>query len=93
MSGSPVGTARIAAQAARRRVIAPWRCCSSRELASKKLTLAAAESCTGGLVGAEIVACPGASQYFRGSIVAYDNCVKQTILKVDEQTLREHGAA
>jgi len=55
-------------------------------------TLAIAESCTGGLVGSRITDVPGASEFFRGSIVAYNDAIKSGVLGVKEETLREHGA-
>lgn len=61
-------------------------------LAGRKLTLATAESCTGGSVADEIVSVPGASEVFRGSIVAYANDVKAKLLGVSEATLATAGA-
>ena len=55
-------------------------------------TIAAAESATGGLIGHRLTSVSGASDYFLGSIVAYANAVKQTVLGVDDAALREHGA-
>ena len=55
-------------------------------------TLATAESCTGGLVGAHIASIAGASDYFRGGAVVYSNEEKTRQLGVSPQTLREHGA-
>ncbi len=54
--------------------------------------LAAAESCTGGLLGERLTSVPGASRYFLGSVVAYDNAVKTGVLGVPEPLLRRHGA-
>jgi nicotinamide-nucleotide amidase len=56
------------------------------------LSLAAAESCTGGLVGARLTSVPGASRAFVGSIVAYSDNMKRDQLGVPEQVLRTHGA-
>ena len=55
-------------------------------------TLATAESCTGGLVGARLTEVPGASDAYVGGIVAYSNDVKRARLAVRAETLREHGA-
>jgi nicotinamide-nucleotide amidase len=63
-----------------------------RLLAERKLSLAAAESCTGGLVAQRISAVPGASRYFRGGVVAYANEAKRDLLGVPEALLAEHGA-
>jgi nicotinamide-nucleotide amidase len=51
-------------------------------LAERGWSLGVAESVTGGLVSSRIVAVPGASQWFRGTIVAYDSAVKRTLLGV-----------
>lgn len=56
------------------------------------LTCATAESCTGGLIAAFITAFPGASQVFLGGAVTYTNQMKQTILGVKEETLRDYTA-
>jgi nicotinamide-nucleotide amidase len=57
-----------------------------------KLTLATAESCTGGALSASIVSIPGSSEFFKGSVVAYSNEIKQRILGVSSATLSKHGA-
>ena len=62
------------------------------ELSSRGLTLATAESCTGGLLGARITDVPGASSVYLGGIVAYANSAKASILGVDPATIRDHGA-
>jgi PncC family amidohydrolase len=56
------------------------------------LTLATAESCTGGLVSFRITSVPGSSDYFLGGIVAYSNDLKQSLLGVAEETLERFGA-
>lgn len=55
-------------------------------------TLSTAESCTGGMIGEMITSVSGASEYYRGGIVAYSNDVKQNFLDVDLSLLTEHGA-
>ena len=55
-------------------------------------TVATAESCTGGLVARLLTDMPGASQYYRGGWVVYDNALKQHALGVPEAVLAAHGA-
>lgn len=55
-------------------------------------TLSVAESCTGGSVAARLTQIPGASAYFLGSIVAYANAVKTSVLHVPEALIQEKGA-
>jgi nicotinamide-nucleotide amidase len=55
-------------------------------------TLSTAESCTGGLIATKITEVPGSSDVFIGSVVAYDNAIKERELGVRRQTLRKHGA-
>ncbi|HZG26751.1 MAG TPA: competence/damage-inducible protein A [Chitinophagaceae bacterium] len=55
-------------------------------------TLATAESCTGGYIAHLLTAEPGASRFFKGSVVSYANEVKQDVLHVSEQTLLSAGA-
>ena len=61
-------------------------------LISRKLTLATAESCTGGLISGAITSLAGASAFFKGAVVAYDNQVKMELLNVSEKTLVTYGA-
>jgi len=62
------------------------------EARERRLTLATAESCTGGLVGGRITDVPGSSTVFLGGVVAYHNAVKLAELDVSEALLAEHGA-
>ena len=55
-------------------------------------TIGTAESCTGGLVLHRLTNVPGSSAWVMGGVVAYDNRIKQGLLKVREATLLEHGA-
>ena len=55
-------------------------------------TLATAESCTGGGIGAALTAVPGSSAVFRGGIICYCNEVKQSLLGVAEEDLNAYGA-
>ncbi|MCX7609460.1 MAG: CinA family protein [Anaerolineales bacterium] len=56
------------------------------------LTLAVAESCTGGLLADRITDIPGSSDYFVGGIVAYANEAKVKLLRVSPETLQRYGA-
>ena len=61
-------------------------------LRDRKQTLSIAESCTGGFIAHRITSVPGCSDYFTGSIVAYDNKVKVNFLNVARELLDEKGA-
>jgi nicotinamide-nucleotide amidase len=63
-----------------------------RLLRRRGLTLAVAESCTGGLIGDRITNVPGSSGYFRGGVIAYSDDAKKKLLGVKDQTLRKWGA-
>lgn len=58
----------------------------------KHMTIATAESCTGGLIGAAITSIPGSSTPFKGGIIAYDNKVKNKLLNVPAGMIQKHGA-
>jgi nicotinamide-nucleotide amidase len=61
-------------------------------LRQKRMTLATAESCTGGLVGKLITDVPGSSDFYRGGWVTYSNESKNRELGVPEERLKKHGA-
>lgn len=61
-------------------------------LRERKLTFAAAESCTGGLVLQRMTDIPGSSDYVKGGVVAYSNELKMQLLGVDAALLKAHGA-
>ncbi len=61
-------------------------------LVRRGLTLAAAESCTGGLVAHLLTSVSGASTYFLGGVVSYSNSVKINLLGVDADDIEMHGA-
>ncbi len=61
-------------------------------LKGTRLKIATAESCTGGKIGARLTSVSGASEYFQGSVVAYDNTVKTNILKVENSLIEKYGA-
>ena len=61
-------------------------------LRQHNLKLAAAESCTGGLIGHRITNVPGSSEYYLGSIIAYSYEAKERLLSVKHATLQTYGA-
>ncbi|MDP1621979.1 MAG: competence/damage-inducible protein A [Bacteroidales bacterium] len=63
-----------------------------RLLKDRNSTLATAESCTGGAIAAMITSIPGSSDYYKGSVVAYSNEIKENILGVSAETLEKYGA-
>ncbi len=63
-----------------------------KKLSGKNLTLATAESCTGGLISGKIVDYPGASKVFVDGVVSYSNESKVKRLGVSEETLNKYGA-
>lgn len=61
-------------------------------LKERRLTFAAAESCTGGMLGSVLTSLPGSSAYFLGSCVSYADSFKRRFLGVGEATLSQYGA-
>lgn len=57
-----------------------------------RLTISTAESCTGGLIAHKITSVPGSSAYYKGTVVSYSNDIKEQILKVPKEVLKEYGA-
>ena len=62
------------------------------QLKARHQTIATAESCTGGRLAAALNAQSGASAYYMGSVVAYDNTIKEQVLGVKHSTLEKYGA-
>ena len=56
------------------------------------LSLATAESCTGGLLGHVLTAIPGSSHYYAGGAITYSDALKRDVLSVPDATLQAHGA-
>ncbi len=63
-----------------------------RELHRREETLVFAESCTGGLLSSSLTSISGSSEIFKGSIVAYSNELKKSLLDVSENQLNKYGA-
>lgn len=63
-----------------------------KKLLDKKLSIAVAESCTGGYLSHMITSVPGSSSYFLGSIIPYDYAIKMRQLGVKPETLEQYGA-
>ena len=61
-------------------------------LIARRLTLALAESCTGGLIGHRLTNVPGSSEYFLGGLIAYSYLAKEKLLGVRPETLQTFGA-
>ena len=61
-------------------------------LLKKYQTISIAESCTGGFLSHQITLNPGCSTYFKGSVVAYSNEIKKTILGIKEKSIKKYGA-
>ncbi|AYN67080.1 competence/damage-inducible protein A [Euzebyella marina] len=63
----------------------------SKMLAERGMTLSTAESCTGGRIAEQLTAVPGASAYFKGTVVSYATEVKIEVLKVKQETINEYS--
>ena len=63
----------------------------SRLLLKNKATIATAESCTGGRLGSLFATPPGASNYYKGSVVSYATSSKVDVLKIDKKLIEEHS--
>jgi PncC family amidohydrolase len=61
-------------------------------MTERSLTLATAESCTGGLIGHVLTEVPGSSAYYVGGLISYSDSLKSAELGVDRATLERHGA-
>jgi nicotinamide-nucleotide amidase len=61
-------------------------------LINRQETVSTAESCTGGLIGKLLTDKPGSSAYYMGSIISYDNSIKENLLSVKRETLINFGA-
>ena len=64
----------------------------SKHLKKQGLTVATAESCTGGLIAHELTNISGSSEYYDRGIVSYSNRAKRELLGVDEEILKKYGA-
>ncbi|WP_136668349.1 CinA family nicotinamide mononucleotide deamidase-related protein [Flavobacterium sp. H122] len=62
-----------------------------RLMTKKKLTIATAESCTGGKIASLLASVPGASVYFKGSVVSYATQVKEDILKIPSEIIQKYS--
>jgi nicotinamide-nucleotide amidase len=63
-----------------------------RILKERNKTVSTAESCTGGYIAHLITSIAGASEYFKGSVVSYDNSIKENVLHVSHETISAAGA-
>jgi nicotinamide-nucleotide amidase len=64
----------------------------ARRMTERKLTLAVAESCTGGLITDRLTDIPGSSAFLERGVVTYSNAAKTSLIGVPEAVIREHGA-
>ena len=63
-----------------------------KDLIQKKITVATAESCTGGILAAAFTSYSGVSAIYQSGMITYSNDAKKQFLKVKPETLRQHGA-
>jgi len=63
-----------------------------KKLIDKDITIATAESCTGGLIGSMLTNVAGASNVYKGGVVVYSNEAKVKLLYIDEELLKNKGA-
>ena len=63
-----------------------------KKLAQNEKTISTAESCTGGLIGAEFTAVSGSSNWYKGGVIAYSNEIKEQVLSVPKEILLKEGA-
>jgi nicotinamide-nucleotide amidase len=61
-------------------------------LTEMKLTIATAESCTGGMIGGALTDIPGSSAVFFGGFITYDNAAKTAMIRVPARMIHDHGA-
>lgn len=66
--------------------------CIGKLLKQHRKTISTAESCTGGLIASMLTSVPGSSEYYLGSVVSYANSVKQEVLGVPAEIIKEFGA-
>jgi nicotinamide-nucleotide amidase len=65
---------------------------TAKLLTEQKATISTAESCTGGYIAHRITTVPGSSNYYMGSVVAYDNSIKENFLGVPSSMIEKYGA-
>ena len=61
------------------------------KLIEKNIRIGSAESLTGGLFSSTITSIPGVSKIFKGSIVSYSTLIKESVLKIDRETIDKYG--
>ena len=62
-----------------------------KKLIKRTWSFSTAESCTGGNIAHQITLIPGSSDYFKGSVVAYSNAVKENVLSVNSSDIEKYG--